>query len=132
MNIFEQASRSKLRFITGRGEWTVEQLWDLPLQSRNNACLDEVAIGLDTRIRSTEQKSFVNTGNNSASEELVLGLEIVKHIIEVKKAEAKAKSEAAEIDAKRKILDDKIAELKGAELISGSLEELQARRAELG
>ena len=33
MNIFEYATRAKLRFASSRGDLTVEQLWDVPLRS---------------------------------------------------------------------------------------------------
>jgi hypothetical protein len=52
LNMFEQASRLKLRFETIRGEFTVEQLWSLPLssQSESTVTLDMIAIDLDAKI----------------------------------------------------------------------------------
>lgn len=39
MNMFEFATRSKLRFTSARGELTAEQLWDVPLRSRDDFSL---------------------------------------------------------------------------------------------
>lgn len=80
MNIFELAAQQKLRFNTGRGDLTVEQLYDLPLQAKSNISLDGIAISLDTEIRETAKKSFVSEVSPNASL-LDLKLEIVKHII---------------------------------------------------
>ena len=43
MNIFEYAARSKIRFQSTKGELTVEQLWDVPLRSRDDFNLNAVA-----------------------------------------------------------------------------------------
>ena len=37
MNIFEEASRKKIRVKTSRGSLSVEKLWDLPLEELDNA-----------------------------------------------------------------------------------------------
>ena len=46
MNLFEIASRKKLRIPTTKGDLTVEQLWDLPLKS-TGLSLDKIAIDLN-------------------------------------------------------------------------------------
>lgn len=129
-NIFEKASRQKLRFASQRGDLTVEQLWDLPLTSQNAASLDSIAVALDTEIRNTAPRSFVSsttTGNTV----LELKLDVVKHIIEVRMEENKRKAEQAEKAQQRKLLDDQIATKENEQLLSGSLEELKAKRAAL-
>lgn len=129
-NIFEKASRQKLRFASQRGDLTVEQLWDLPLTSQNAASLDSIAVALDTEIRNTAPRSFVSsttTGNTV----LELKLDVVKHIIEVRMEENKRKAEQAEKAQQRKLLDDQIASKENEQLLSGSLEELKAKRAAL-
>ena len=61
MNIFEQATRAKIRFSTPVGMLSVEDLWDLPLTSaRARANLDDVARLLDAELKSTSSVSFVN------------------------------------------------------------------------
>lgn len=42
-NIFEKASRTKVRFEHPRGNFTVEQLWELPLKSTVKVSLNELA-----------------------------------------------------------------------------------------
>ena len=49
--MFEKASRLKLRFSTSIGMLSAEDLWDLPLSSRNGtANLDDVARNLDVDL----------------------------------------------------------------------------------
>ena len=48
-NIFELATRKALRFGTERGPVTVEQLWQMPLQSKNLFDLDNVAKACNAR-----------------------------------------------------------------------------------
>lgn len=129
-NIFEKASRQKLRFASQRGDLTVEQLWDLPLTSQNAASLDSIAVALDTEIRNTAPRSFVST-NTTGNTVLELKLDVVKHIIEVRMEENKRKAEQAEKAQQRKLLDDQIASKENEQLLSGSLEELKAKRAAL-
>ena len=62
MNIFEQATRAKLRFSTPNGMVSTEDLWDLPLTSLNSkrANLDDIARTLDAELKSTASVSFVS------------------------------------------------------------------------
>lgn len=99
-NIFEQASRAKLRFTSSNrgGEYTVEDLWSLPLISRseNTVTLDSIAIAINKEIRATaEQESFV-TKKVTTNARLELGLEIVKRVIEVRLAEQEVAAKAQE------------------------------------
>ena len=59
MNLFEIASRNKLRVPTTKGDLTVEQLWDLPLKSANGLSLDSIAIALNKQLESSAT-SFVD------------------------------------------------------------------------
>ena len=127
-NLFEKASRQKLRFASQRGDLTVEQLWDLPLTSANAASLDSIAVGLDTELRNTAPRSFVNSAS-TGNALLELKLDIVKHIIEVR-VEENTRKLAKQAEAQQiKMLDEKIIELEHKELLGGSLEELKAKRA---
>lgn len=125
MNIFELAAQQKLRFNTGRGDLTVEQLYDLPLQAKSNISLDGIAISLDTEIRETAKKSFVSEVSPNASL-LDLKLEIVKHIIKCRIDANKKKVEAQELISKRKQLEEIISVKKQENLTSMSLDELEA------
>ena len=95
INLFEEASRCKLRFQSKAGFITTEDLWDLSLKS-----LDEIAVGVNEKIAKTEKSSFL-TPKSTPSKELTLSLNILIHIITVKQAEAKATKEAAEKRAKK-------------------------------
>jgi len=88
--MFELASRKKIRFDTTKGMLTVEDLWDLPLVSTaGKACLDSVARNLHNELKETEEVSFVTpvTTNNDDTK---LAFELVKYIISVKINEANA------------------------------------------
>lgn len=94
-DIFEQATRGKLRFLTNRGRLTVEDLWDLPLDA-----LDEIAIALSKVLDDTAQKSFIKK-KITADKGLTLSLDIVKSIIDTKMAEEERRTIATEKKAKR-------------------------------
>ncbi len=90
MNIFEQASRVKLRFDVN-GQVSVEQLWTVNMQSLTNfeQTLTEMVEGYGKSTRRTRQ---TRTAEQTASE---LRLAIVTHILDVREAEAEAEAEAA-------------------------------------
>ena len=105
MNIFEQATRRAIRFESVKGDLSVEQLWDLPLQSRNQFDLDTVAKTVNRQLNDVTEESFVSVRENPAKETLSLKLEIVKHIISVKLQEAEeARNRANKASEKEKLL----------------------------
>ena len=105
MNIFEQATRRAIRFESAKGDLSVEQLWDLPLQSRNQFDLDTVAKTVNRQLNAVTEESFVSVRENPAKETLSLKLEIVKHIISVKLQEAEeARNRANKASEKEKLL----------------------------
>lgn len=129
VNIFELASREKLRFNTGRLQVTVEQLWELPLTGANS--LDTLAVELDAAIRNTAPRSFVTNSATAADKTLQLQFDIVKHVIDIRVAERKAKAEKAEKASQRKLLREAIAAKEHEELLSGDTEALKAKLAAL-
>ena len=90
MNIFEQATRLKLRFAVGtRVNLTVENLWDLPLTNVKGEDLDHIAIELQEKL-STNEKSFVVQQSKSKETQVnQLKFDIVKYIIDVRLEEQK-------------------------------------------
>jgi hypothetical protein len=106
MNIFEVATRQKLRFETGKGLLSTEDLWDLPLTSATGkVCLDEIAIALHKQVRATSDVvSFVdNTATQNPT--ILLRFEVVKHVIEQRKLEnAEAANAKARAETKQQIL----------------------------
>lgn len=131
-NIFEQATRRAIRFASTRGLLNTEQLWDLPLQSKSQFDLDNVARAVNAELKAVTEDSFVKTTVTPGKELLEMKLEIVKHIIAVRLAEnEEARTRAANAEKKARliaILGDKQDEaLKGM-----TAEELQAQIAALG
>jgi hypothetical protein len=112
MNIFERAARAKLRFPSPAGDLTTEQLFDLPPTSRNERQVDleTLARSAYMALRDIGEISFVDERPDPRKAELELRLEIVKHVIESKKAEKAAAEKAAETrELRRKLLDAKAA-----------------------
>ena len=123
MSIFENASRIKLRFSTPKGELSVEQLWDLPLQHRSGLSLDSLAIDLNNSLINTN-KSFVNESTVS-NKLLQLQFDIVKYIIDKRVKEKADVSAKLQVQETRIKLQELIANKKDEALSSKSLEELE-------
>lgn len=122
MNIFEQASRAKLRFDTQVGMLTTEDLWSLPLTSKTKVNLDDIAIGLSAQLKATSE-SFVSA--SKTDEVLSLKLEVVKHIIGVRVAENNDRLEAEKRRQQREQIQSLIARKESESLESLSLDELR-------
>jgi hypothetical protein len=124
-NIFEQASRLKLRFDTPKGLLSAEDLWDLPLTSGNGkANLDDVARGLHRELKDADTESFV-VKPAKADETLQVAFDVVKHVIDIRLAEneeARVKTENRE--KKQRILE-LISRKQDEALSAKSVEELQ-------
>ena len=124
MKMFEELTRKKARFETSKGEIDVEQLWDLPLEAKDNFDLDTVAKKIAKEIKDSEEGSFVkkSTDKNTFNK---LKLEAVKHIIQVKLVEAEEKANAKfKKEQKNKILEI-LAKKQDSELEGKTPEELQ-------
>lgn len=125
--MFEKATRLALRFSSKVGHISTEDLWNLPLTARNknSACLDDVARAIYAEMKDHETVSFV-TESTGPDNILQLKMDIVKHIIKIKLAEAQAARTDAENKTKREKLMRIIAEKKDTELYAKSTEELEA------
>lgn len=131
-NLFEYATRNKLRFASVRGELTVEQLWDVPLRSKDDFNLDAVAKAANRALKSISEESFVETEKKTPEHtRREIAFAIIKQVIDTKLIE--------EADAKRradnKIEKDKLlrilAEKQDGKLSDLSEKELQRRIAAL-
>ena len=90
MNMFEQASRLKLRFAVGtRVNLTVENLWDLPLTNVKGEHLDHIAIELQEKLSTNEKSFVVQQSKNKETQLNQLKFDIVKYIIDVRLEEQK-------------------------------------------
>ncbi len=131
-NIFEFATRTKLRFTSIRGELTVEQLWDVPLRSRDDFNLNMIAKATNKALKEVSEESFVETTKTAAHMRYETAMEVVKYIIDVKLAEeTSAKNRAEKKQEKEKLLAI-LAEKQDGKLSELSEKELQKRIAALG
>lgn len=123
-NIFEYATRNKLRFEF-KGLISVEDLWDLSLTS-----LDSIYKKLNKEIKQSEEESLLSTKTN-VDVELSTKIEIVKYIFNIKSKEKEAKEQAAiQKERKQKIMAI-IASKKDEALQNSSIEDLQKMLDEL-
>jgi hypothetical protein len=132
INIFEQASAKQLRFQTKSGQISTEDLWGLPLQSRTGKLnLDDIARSVSSNIKSAEEESFVTTASAATTAD-TLRLDILKHIISVKKdAAEKLKNERAVAEQKQTLLKA-LANKKVQSIEAMSEEDLEKELAKLG
>lgn len=131
MSIFEQASRAKLRFVTTKGALSVEDLWDLPLTSVKGVSLESVAQSVYKSLQETALPSFVNPTTTTGSKEDALRLELLKHVIAVRKDENLKAAQARENAAKRQRILQIMADRKEGALAQASDDELNKLLAEL-
>lgn len=125
-NLFEAASKMKLRFSSNKGMITSEDLWDLSL-----ADLDEIARETYKRVRDDmDHVSFVRPVSKVDSTDL-LRLDILKRVIEVKMEERDAAEKAVLQNAKKQRILNIMAEKEDENLKGASLEDLRQMLAEL-
>jgi hypothetical protein len=115
--MFEKATRLKLRF-THKGLCTVEDLWDIPLES-----LDRIFKDLNIKLKAQKEESLLET-RSKEDEILDLKISIVKHIVEVRLSEQKARTDLAAKSAKKQKLLGIIAEKQDNALRDMSVDEL--------
>jgi hypothetical protein len=129
MDIFANASRLKLRFATTVGQISVEDLWDLPLTSESKVNLNSIAKGLAKELRESSEDDFV--GDKTVKTTTIeLKFDIVKHIIDVRRAEAEAKKLATAKKAQNEKILAIIAKKQDESLEGKSVEELMSMLGE--
>lgn len=130
--MFEKATRLRLRFETAKGFLSIEDLWDLPLQTTrvNGVSLDQIAIELNRELKDAATVSFVDDAPKG-NEELQLKFDIVKHLIDVRKAENAAIAVERERAATKQRILEIIAKKQDSVLENASIEELQEKLASL-
>lgn len=129
-DIFAHAVRRKVRFDTPRGCLSAEDVWDLPLTSPRGVSLDSLARTLYRELQETKEASFVDDpppANTLAQ----LRFDLVKYVIDVKKAERQtALAEAEKAERKARLLEV-LARKQDAVLEGHSIEELETMIASL-
>ena len=132
MNIFEYAARSKIRFQSTKGELTVEQLWDVPLRSRDDFNLNAVAKAANKAWKDISEESFVETTKTPEHVRRETALEIVKYVIDTKRAEENLAKLRADNKIEKEKLLEILAEKQDGKLSELSEKELRRRIAALG
>lgn len=128
--MFEQATRIKLRFETTRGMVSAEDLWDLPLTSRNGVSLDDLAKQLNKKLKESEEESFV-VKRSTVNAQLQLQFDIVKHVIDVRLQEKETSKKASDLKQKKEKLLALRAEKEDENLKSLSTEDIDKMLADL-
>lgn len=126
-NIFEYATRNKLRFASTRGELSVELLWDVPLRSKDDFNLNEIAKAVNKTLKDATEESFVETARSALHVRLETALEIVKSIIETKLNDEENAKKRADNKVERERLLNILAEKQAGKLSELSEKELQKR-----
>lgn len=131
-DLFLKAVRNKFRFNTQRGLLSTEDLWDLPLTSRNNGLsLDSIAISINSQLKELDTESFVKVTNNKQQQDLTDKLEILKFIIKTKQDELEDYKTKLEKSEKLAKLKEVLAKKEDESLINMSEEEIQKQIKEL-
>lgn len=122
MDIYKKASKDGLRITTNKGLLSVEQLWSLPVEA-----LDDIAVGLQTTVKKSAKKSFLETrtGTDAIAK---LAFDIVLDILETKVKSSNTAAKAAETRAHNMKIDDLIAAKQDEALANLSVEELEGLR----
>lgn len=126
-NKFEIATRSKLRFPSSKGDLSIEQLWGVPLRSRDDFNLDTVAKGAKRALDAATEVSFVETKKHAEADRLALALDLVKHVINVLLEEEATATKRAANKVEREKLLAILAEKQAGQLSDLSVNELQKR-----
>ncbi len=125
-NKFVDATRRKLRFNTTKGQLSVEELWDLSLQS-----LDTIAKAVNKQLKASDEESFIPAASKRKDADSELSLDILKYIIGVKVEERDKEKARAEKHEKAARLRELLAQKRDAELTGKSAEELEKMLQEL-
>ena len=123
--MFEFATRTKMRFPF-KGMVSVEDLWDLSVKD-----LDSIFKTLNAQVKKSQEESLLAT-KTKEDETLAIQIEIVKHIVGVKLAEAEAAKKSKEVSVQKQKIMEILAAKKDADLQNKSIEELQAMLEGLG
>ena len=120
INIFEQASRRNLTFQAEKGVLHVSDLWNLTMSA-----LDKIAVDLYRKLQEQSTISFIKAKADD-TDHTELKFKIVKHIIDVRMAEASEKAQAQAKAAQNQRIAELIDRKENAALEALPLDELKA------
>ena len=127
--IFLAASRRQLRFATGKGYATVEDLWAFSLKS-----LDAIGQTVIASLKPSTSPLLENPDTKTTQDEAdnQLRLEIIKAIITIKQEENKARLAESTKAAQKEFIKSLLEKKKIGAMESMSERELQAQLTALG
>ena len=126
-NIFQYATRTKLRFQSVKGLLTVEDLWDVPLRSKDDFNLNAMFKAANKAWKDINEENYVDNTRTPEHTRRETVLEVVKYVIDTKLAEEEAeKTRTARKQEKEKLLKI-LAEKQGGKLSDLSERELKKR-----
>lgn len=131
MNPFLEATRVALRFSTQAGDYSVEDLWRIPLhKTKSRVALVDIAQNLHNELTSVSNSAAPSwltsqTTKPTSTVELELKLEVVRQVYEAREEEHRLKREAAEREVTRAKIKHLIELRKDEALSSRSLEDLE-------
>lgn len=129
-DIYKKASRLGLRI----GNYSVEQLWQMKLQSSSpkEITVDSLAVDLYNELKTMSEVSFVSASNNKSKRNLIeLRLDICKDIINTRIKEQEINQENEANRSQLKVLEDALISAKQSELKGLSTTELEQKIKEL-
>lgn len=119
MSIFEQATKSGLRFKAANGQVSTEDLWSLSL-----AQLDVIARSLRKELRE-EDYSFIFAAGTASNAKTELMLEVVKRVIASKIEDRDAKAAAQDKAVRKQQILGVLEQKKSDSLQNMSVEDLE-------
>lgn len=126
MELFAKVTQKGLTFKTVKGTVSVQDLWQMPLTSKNGFDLDTVSREVLRKVRETQEDSLVSQVKPDTDDQL--RLDVLKHIIEFKQDDIKRKEEAKAAESHNSRIDEFIQRKKEEQLASMSIEELENLR----
>lgn len=130
MELFAKAVKTGLTFSSVKGTLLPQDLYKMPLTGNNGFNLDQISRELLKVVRSTQEDSLVVTSKVNPTDQL--RLEVLKFIIEDKQADEQAATLLAVKKAQRESLLALKAKKQQDQLGELSLEDIDAKLAELG
>jgi hypothetical protein len=124
VDMFELASRMKLRFAY-KGVLSIEDLWDLTVQD-----LDKMYRSLNAKLKAENEDSLLGP-KEKATTDLELQIGIIKHIVEVKLAEALVRESEIVRKEKKQMILEILSKKENSDLENRSVEDLQKMLSEL-
>lgn len=127
MTMFEVATRVKVRFLSVKGELSIEQLWDVPLRANDNYNLNEIAKSISRNLHGMQEENFVDGAPSAKLAKEQMKLDIVKHVIATKQEDERKAKDLADKRAERARLVEILANKQDEKLSGLSTEQIEKR-----